>query len=1014
MDTIDDNPRLFSLPETRKWCVKLYHLTNESWKEFGLGLLSGRWNEENNEFSIVVNDTRNSSKHLMHSVIKPPVAFQKQDTLLLWHGPEKDIKVERDSEDWIIKDGITRIAIGFELPAACTIMTDFILHAIAEQEKVLTQSDSTPTDIDITVSVYNDLDASDDENNDNLILSGLDDPEQEEHDIVSGTDSIRSGSSSNQYTDASIDKNNEETKKSDKEQSETELAESEKSEDSLEPDDSVQSMDDLDNFEHMDDIPRRGRVRKRVSFAVQHSNQSNEQERFAEVIEEPYKLPQLPTVYNLRHVAQTAAALLNSKLGREFLIVYFDINNYLEKLWSIYVDLCSYHEGHSKSSDEAQEHCTSDCNDDSNKDQELDHEDDPHHQSSKEQKFHTKHKTKSSHKRNVSSPTFPPSEIAEISRLCETSKQKHRQRHSQAQKMSFDERISMLWAVSDIIKIYLMLGDVIIVERMTEASSFYKVLAMLEYDQNYGNRRANLRSYFSKCVKMLDIIKELNPDLNHKIQRPFRMYILLEILTRNTVDDYSYNILKTLVHVSYSDLLKEVCNDPRIFKSIFQTIKGHPENSAHEGDSENTKGEKEDDEGKKEERAQAIRLITEMVKSSRNVNINQSKAFYHCLIYNGLFESFEHSFYESNMHKIKILVLESLTSIADCNMQTVWSFQKPLIKGLIFLLLEDAPRCETYASSKSLQVQAYTLFKKMASEFPNMTMTPLFERMNEILLNPQPSAIIGKQLLAVVQIILFCYVDAPDIVNEIMEKLESWNVLTSANLFNRTDISKHLQSQLAMLVIRLLRTAIISGCQVLGCEEANMLSQVMVESKFIKAVIEHINACKFNTNAEEFSTSLSLFYAILDAYNQKEKSAITIVQYLATDLYHETKDIAEVYKVAETFLDLPNISSTIDLSLSTVDIDTTADTSSNFEVGSKRSVSEMLDDSTAFQKQRQRPNDRERPFHSKETAPEIIVDNLNTLDASLSMNTNTDILHDTNQSDSVHPGTSAHKDEEAK
>lgn len=783
-------PRLFSLPQTRKWRVKLYLLNNDSWKEISAGMLFGTECKDGGN-ALVLEDLEDSSKQLFYSLIRPGLAFQKQETLLLWQGPVDDLilsnELDLDTDD----SGNVRVAFGFEIPPACTSMAGFVIHAIYE---------------------------------------GGRDKETQTKDLL------------NKFVEQSQSKSGENEAKSEK------MRQSDEQEESYQEDQADEDQKDQKDRNSQKDEDQKDEDQKgnRITFTAQYSSPVNDQEHYTEVITGPMPLPRVPTTTNLDSAAHAAAELLSTRLGREFLILYFDFVNYLEILWTVHEQLVS--------------------------------------------------QTPSSN----------------------------------------SEALRMLWSASDIVKVYLMLGDVVLIDRITELESFTKILNMLEYDRGFGSRRAEFVQYALTAAKPLDLVRESNPDVYKRLEKPFRLYTLLEIVTRTAFDEYSFNILRTLMYMHYTNFLEELCEVPQVIKSIFDAIKSTKREDLSGTDSEtgnvnvnvnvNVNGNNNDDvngnnnvndnnddemdtsqtenarlieELKLDSSNQAIRFIAAMVKTSRNVNANQCRVFCHALVENGLLDSFEFSIYHTDLNEVKVLALESILAIVDANIQTVSSFEKPLIRGLVFILLEDVTRSKLNTSAKALQIQAYTLLKALYGESPSYTISYLFERINDLLLNPKPGILIGQLLLSILQLIIFCYSDASEIVAETMEKLGSWSILINANLFNRSDMSPHLQSQLAMYAIRLLRTALVSGCHLLGCEEANNLAQQMIESRFVEQVLTHITNNRLIVNAEEYSASLSLFCSLLDAFKLGEKSAVTMVRYMTTEMPDETRLLAETYPVVE-------------------------------------------------------------------------------------------------------------------
>lgn len=785
-------PHLFSLPETRTWRVKLYRLTSDAWKEFGVGLLSGR-GDADGDFALLVRDARDTARLLFHSRIRAPVAFQKQETLLLWHGPESDVKVAPPAEQWFTKNGSTRIAIGFEVPAACTIITDFILYAIAESEAVqsLLPPAERPDESGQLASVRDQPDGLDSEpgrpdadacseQSDDAGLCGTDDDDRRARSPRSSPPLLQSGTPAPEGVDGDggADSNGDDDGDSD----------------------SDFNGDGVGNGDG--DMHAQG-GRGRVSFAVQHANQGSEQERYAEVIDAPFVLPPLPAVDNLDVVAHTASELLNSRLGREFLVVFFDLNDYLSLLWRVHTILAA---------------------------------DEP------------------------------------------------------VQGLAPQQRLAMLWAASDIVKIYAMLGDVVILDRMTDNTNFFKVLSILEYDRAFGARRAEFCAYGERCACAVQVVRHANPQLGAKLSTPCRLNLLHDILTRSSADDFSYHVLKTLAYVHFSGFLEDVCEEPRVFESIFNVIRGAG-SGAQGGSRESLKA-----------KHMMIQLVATLIRASRSVNANQSHVFYQVLIENGLLDTFENSLCSTDLNEVKVLALESITAIAESNMHSIASFEQPLLSGLIYTLLEDVPRSQVNPSAKALQIQAYSLFKTLSGESPIRSISRLFERINDVLLNPRPDIIMGQLLLSILQIVTFCYADTSEVVCETMERLGSWPIITNAQLFDRKDISPHTQSQLAMHAIRLMRVALVSGCQLLGCEEANNLSELMIGSRFLPQVIQHIVKVRHHVNAEEHSTSLSWFYALLDAYKQREKSACTIVKFMIADIPGDLRALVDTYPIVESFL----------------------------------------------------------------------------------------------------------------
>lgn len=749
-------PRLFSLPETRRWLVKVYLLHNDSWEEIGGGLFYGKECADG-EYALVLVDFKDPTKELFYSVIRPGVAFQKQETLMLWQGPVRDLYLAEDLD--LNKDGSenVRLAFGFELPSACTVMAAFVLFSIhcrnSQEENV----------------------------NGEFNKDGL-----------NGTDQNEEGEQSKNRTS---DDNDDDISNETQNETQNETSNETKTENDEE---------DLKEKEIIND--------KRIMFTAQYTSPINEQEHFTEIITKPMFLPPIPTITNLDRAAHTAADLLCTRLGREFLIVYFDLTDYLKILWKVHQELV------------------------------------------------------------LQSPK------------------------------SNTKALHMLWSASDLVKVYLMLGDVVLIDRITELQPFINILTILEYDRAFGSRRAEFVQYALTAAKPLDLVRKTSPEVYTRLEKPFRLYTLLEIVTRTAFEEFSFNILRTLMYMHYTNFLEELCEVPQAIKSIFDAIKSSKQTGDQTNDEMDTSQSEQkelNEELRLDSSNQAIRFIAAMVKTSRNVNSDQCRVFCHALVENGLLDSFEFSIYHTDLNEVKVLALESILAIVDANIQTVSSFEKPLIRGLVFILLEDVTRSKLNTSAKALQIQAYTLLKALYGESPSYTISFLFDRINDLLLNPKPGILVGQLLLSILQLIIFCYSDASEIVAETMEKLGSWSILIGANLFSREDVSPHLQSQLAMYAIRLLRTALVSGCHLLGCEEANNLAQQMIESRFVEQVLTHISKNRHTVNAEEYSASLSLFCSLFDAFKLGEKSAVTMVKYMTTEMPDETRQLAETYPIVE-------------------------------------------------------------------------------------------------------------------
>jgi len=127
---------LFSLPRTVKWRAKLCRMGYDCWQVFEEGNVYGEFDEVSGKYSLVMEDQYNPARILFKSVIRAPVAFQKQDALLLWTGPSEDIHSEQMKrsgvEFWQDESGLARVAFAFQVVPGCALMSEFVLYAISK------------------------------------------------------------------------------------------------------------------------------------------------------------------------------------------------------------------------------------------------------------------------------------------------------------------------------------------------------------------------------------------------------------------------------------------------------------------------------------------------------------------------------------------------------------------------------------------------------------------------------------------------------------------------------------------------------------------------------------------------------------------------------------------------------------------------------------------------------------------------------------------------------------------
>lgn len=130
MPKTEEWPHIFDFPETGKWRVKLCRLVEENWIIFDEGDIHGEYDEALDEYRIVVTSSDDVPCVLFRSIIRSPVTFQKQDTMLLWSGPEKDVfHTESEAINWADKSDLARIAIGFQVATGCASISEFVLYA---------------------------------------------------------------------------------------------------------------------------------------------------------------------------------------------------------------------------------------------------------------------------------------------------------------------------------------------------------------------------------------------------------------------------------------------------------------------------------------------------------------------------------------------------------------------------------------------------------------------------------------------------------------------------------------------------------------------------------------------------------------------------------------------------------------------------------------------------------------------------------------------------------------------
>lgn len=242
--------------------------------------------------------------------------------------------------------------------------------------------------------------------------------------------------------------------------------------------------------------------------------------------------------------------------------------------------------------------------------------------------------------------------------------------------LSSNERLKILYALSTLVKQILLFGESSLLELFLEDKYFTAALDVMEYDEEFGRKKANYRYFFEKQARFRQVVPINDEVIVEKIQKTFRLQLLKDVVLARLMDDTSFHMISSLIFLNQIDIIVWMQSTPEFSNALFGLF------DAKNGPLEET-----------EARDEGLQFTAHLTATSRPFQPTQRVTLYLIMVENGLFSVLNYGLAHSN-RQMRNLALDIVGTILEADANVVWvdsahRYNAPVINGLMNIFNND-------------------------------------------------------------------------------------------------------------------------------------------------------------------------------------------------------------------------------------------------------------------------------------------------------------------------------------
>lgn len=242
--------------------------------------------------------------------------------------------------------------------------------------------------------------------------------------------------------------------------------------------------------------------------------------------------------------------------------------------------------------------------------------------------------------------------------------------------LSSTDRLDILHGLSSLIKQLLLFGESTLLEALLEDEVFVTVLDILEYDEEFGRKKANYRHFFEKQARFRQVVPIHDENIVEKIKKTFRLQLLKDVVLARLMDDTSFHMISSLIFMNQIEIIVWMQSTPQFSNALFGLY------DPKSGDLQET-----------EARDEGLRFTAHLTATSRPFQPAQRVTLYLIMVENGLFSVLNYGLSHSDRH-MRNLALEIVGTILEADANVVWldaahRYNSRVINSLITIFNTD-------------------------------------------------------------------------------------------------------------------------------------------------------------------------------------------------------------------------------------------------------------------------------------------------------------------------------------
>lgn len=318
-------------------------------------------------------------------------------------------------------------------------------------------------------------------------------------------------------------------------------------------------------------------------------------------------------------------------------------------------------------------------------------------------------------------------------------------------------RLNVLHQLATVLKAIFMMGETSIIDKLVGSTGFFEgVIGVMEYDPQFGTRKANYRSFYSHQTKFKEVVPISDPTMLNKIQRTFRLQLLKDVILARALDDTTFQLVATHVYLGQMEIVLGLQSSHEFCSELFALFRSTQSNEAQKRD--------------------ALRFLNTIMVVSKGFPLQQRLDLYERLLQDGLLRALDYGI-RSREPEERSLAFECLGAIVDFDPGML---QGPESKYTMMAVIEIF---DVDNERPALLIQAAELIKPLLGDAArSMTTSRNAESYFTAWTRQLLSRIRPEQRSLCLEISLdllgFCFSVSPEKTGEIVSSLKLWNVVS--------------------------------------------------------------------------------------------------------------------------------------------------------------------------------------------------------------------------------------------